>query len=213
MKSRGAPPNTQAPLPAPLRAAAPLAVLLLLSAGTAGCPDSLGALCPIDTKQEGIFTVVLTPDSGPNDCRVTSDGDGGNPDASLFATNPAPTFTAALCTSRLDDGGPAIWLAVSAPKQRRSPLGEGGTFYWHTETLFTGLRCSCPIFVEEQIEGRILPAQDDAGLSQGDAGLPPLKGFVATVRDLVDAGSSADGGPCYCNLPCTSIFDLKATRQ
>ena len=197
----------------PPRAAAPLAVLVALGAAAAGCPDTLSALCPADTRQEGIYTVVMKPDSGANDCRINSDGDGGNPDASLFNTNPLP-FTAALCSSRFEDGGPAVWLAIAAPKQRSSPLGPGGTFLWHTETLFVGTSCSCPIFVQEQIAGRLLPAQDDGGTDLGPSGLPPLRGFTATVTDLVDAGGPGpDGGPCLCNLPCTTTFDLTATKQ
>lgn len=196
------------------RRAAPLAVLIALGAAVAACPDTLAALCPADTRQEGIYTVVLTPDSGANECKITGDGDGGSLDASLFATNPAPTFSAALCSSRFDDGGARVWLAIAAPQQRWSPLGPGGTFTWSTATTFVETHCSCPIYVQEQIVGRLLPAQDDGGTDLGDAGLPPLKGFTAQVSDMVDAGGPApDGGPCLCNLPCTTNFDLTATKQ
>ena len=197
------------------RSAAPLAVLIALGAATFACPDTLSALCPTDTRQEGIYTVVMTRDSGANECKINSDGDGGSLDYPLFGTDAgSSSFTAALCSSRLDDGGPAVWLARADPQKRSSLLGAGGTFLWHTETTFVDTYCRCPIYVQEQIVGRLLPAQDDGGTDLGDAGLPPLKGFTAAVYDMVDAGGPApDGGPCLCNVPCTTTFTLDATKQ
>ena len=199
------------------RAAGPgLLLALLLGVALAGCPDTSATaqLCPGNTRAEGTFTTTITArtDAG-NDCRVVSSPDGGHPDASIFVA--AQTFDSALCSSTGVDGGPVLWFAL-ATRIRLSPLGDGGTFVFGTDnTRFEGTACNCPIFITERIEGTLLAADPDAGLSLSDGGLPPLKGFVGVVRDLVDAGGpleDAGGLPCYCNTPCVTTYDLTATK-
>jgi hypothetical protein len=198
------------PLCAPARSRAPLAALVLLGAVAAGCPETIGQLCPTGTKQEGTFTTTITARNDGHDCRVVRTADAGSADASLFISS--QTFDAALCSSTQDDGGQVLWFALPA-RLRASPLGDGGTFAFSTpDTTFDIPACNSPLVVAERIEGALIPTDADASVVIGPNGLPSLKGFTGVVYDRADAGASYDGGAYFCNTPCTTTYDMTGTK-
>ena len=183
----------------------------LAALGLAGCPSGVGQLCPPGTKSVGSFSVALNFQTGhPDECRVTSDTDGGPLDASI-ATTPAPQ-NGAVCIG--PDGGQVIvTLAVDEAggvAQNSGVLGDGGTFTFNgVPTVVPNTACICTPQLIETITGRLLPASPDGGISwDPDAGLSPISGFTGLVTDALD------GGPdCHCNVPCTLYFGLVGTKQ
>jgi hypothetical protein len=194
-----------------LRSRVPLVALLLFGAVAAGCPETLAQLCPTNTKQEGTFSTTITARSDGNDCRQVRIADAGGLDASIFVSS--ETFNAAICSSTDVDGGPVVWFALSS-KLRTSALGDGGAFVFGTDnTWYTNTACNCPIVITERIEGKLIPTDADASVVLGSDGLPALQGFSGVVRDIVDAGDAdQDAGNCWCNTPCTTTFDMTATK-
>ncbi len=193
-----------------LRHRAPLLALALLAAAAAGCPETISQLCPTGTKQEGTFSTTITARNDGNDCRVVRTADAGSADASLFISG--RTFDAALCSSTQADGGPVLWFAL-AVKLRASPLGDGGTFSFNSDIpTFDVAACNSPLTITERIEGTLIPSDADASVVLGPTGLPSLKGFTGVVYDAVDAGPAYDGGAHFCNTPCTTTYDMTATR-
>jgi hypothetical protein len=194
----------------PARRSAPLAALVLLGAAAAGCPETIDQLCPTGTHQEGTFSTTITVRNDGKDCRVVRTADAGSADASLFIST--ETFNAALCSSTQADGGPVLWFALAA-KLRTSPLGDGGTFVFSADTpTFDVPACNSPLTISERIEGTLIPSDADASVVLGPSGLPSLKGFTGVVYDSVDAGPAYDGGAYLCNTPCTTTYDMTATK-
>ena len=193
-----------------VRSRAPALALALLGAVAAGCPETLSQLCPAGTKQEGTFSTTITVRNDGNDCRVVRTADAGFADASLFIAS--QIFDAALCSSMQVDGGPVLWFALPA-KVRASPLGDGGTFSFSADNpTFDVPACNSPLTITERIEGTLLPTDADASVVLGPAGLPSLKGFTGVVYDSIAAGPAFDGGAYLCNTPCTTTYDLTATK-
>jgi hypothetical protein len=179
----------------------------------AGCPDSNTLLCPDNTVSVGSFTATLTQHDAPSACRITGPADSGALDAAIFTSS--QTFNASLCSSKGSDGGPLLTFALAAAT-RSGPLADGGVWsYSSSNNAYSGTSCGCDIAITEQISFVLLAAQADAAVAFVDGGLPDLQGFAGTVSDAVtgDPDAGADGGPpCYCNTPCTTTFDLTATK-
>jgi hypothetical protein len=191
----------------------PAALTALLCALCAGCTDNTSQLCPSSSTSVGAYTLSLAFQPGsPDECRITRAADGGSLDASL-ATTPAPRDSA-LCISS-DGGPPTLILAVRAstgPLVLESPLGDGGTFVFTNnpppvQASFTA--CACTLLVIETIQGQLLPASGDGGVTYTpDAGLSPIRGYSGTFTDTVD------GGPeCRCTMPCAQRYSMTGTRQ
>jgi hypothetical protein len=191
----------------------PAALTALLCALCAGCADNTTQLCPSNSTSVGAYTLSLAFQPGsPDECRITRSADGGSLDASL-ATTPAPRDSA-LCISS-DGGAPTLILAVRAstgPLVLESPLGDGGTFVFTNtpppvQASFTA--CACTLLVTETIQGQLLPASGDGGVTYTpDAGLSPVRGYSGTFVDTVD------GGPeCRCTMPCAERYSMTGTRQ
>ena len=192
-----------------LRRRAPLAAMVVLGAVAAGCPETIAQLCPAGTRQEGTFSTTITARNDGKDCRVVRTADAGSADASLFIST--ETFNAALCSSTQADGGPVLWFALAA-KLRTSPLGDGGTFVFSADNPTLDVpACNSPLTISERIEGTLIPSDADASVVLGPGGLPSLKGFTGVVYDGIDAGPAHDGGS-YCNTPCTTTYDMTATK-
>ena len=193
---------------APFFALAP--ALAMIGAVAAGCPETIDQLCPTGTHQEGTFSTSITARNDGSDCRVVRTADAGSADASLFIRS--QTFNAALCSSTQADGGPLLWFALPA-KLRVGPLGDGGSFAFGTDNTWLNIPdCNAPLLFTERIEGTLLPTDADASVVLGPTGLPSLKGFTGVVYDSADGGPAYDGGVKLCNTPCTTTYDMTATK-
>jgi hypothetical protein len=102
--------------------------------------------------------------------------------------------------------------AATGPLVLESPLGDGGTFVFTNypppiQPTFTA--CACTLLVTETIQGQLLPASGDGGVTYTpDAGLSPVRGYSGTFTDTVD------GGPeCRCTMPCAERYSMTGTRQ
>lgn len=196
---------------------APTALAVLFCALCAGCTDNTTQLCPSNSTSVGSYTLSLAFQSGSSDeCRITKAADGGPLDASL-AANPVPRDSA-LCVAAdggTDGGVVTLYLAVRAspsPVVSESPLGDGGTFAFPPrQSTFApaDTACSCTLLVTETVQGQLLPASGDGGVTYSpDAGLSPIIGYSGTLADAVN------GGPeCHCQMPCTLRYSMTGTRQ
>jgi hypothetical protein len=182
-----------------------IAIVALL----AGCPDTLGKLCPDNTVVVGNYTLTLTLLPDASQCIVLTDA-GSPADANPFANVAAQS--ASVCDGDPDGGGRRVFLALQSQVPRDSPIGDvpAFTFTTHNENV-TQSPCGCSIDYVETITGVMIPATDAGIEALPDGGLTPVAALDGSVVDHVTMSGGASG--CLCTLPCDLRYQLNGTRQ
>jgi hypothetical protein len=203
-------------MPSHLVRLAPAALLVLL---VAGCPDTLGQLCPSPgTTSVGNFNLTLSLQPSAQQCVVY---DGGVPtslaDGGPQFGNVAP-LSGSLCEGSLDGGARRVFLALPNQVTRESALGTNGEVSF---TLIDGgptqnqnvsqTPCGCSIDYVETIAGILIPA-GDAGIA-----IAPDGGLTASVAaidgSVVDQVTMSAGATnCLCKpIPCDLHYQMSGT--
>jgi hypothetical protein len=207
-------------MPSHLVRLAPAALLVLL---VAGCPDTLGQLCPSPgTTSVGNFNLIQSLQPSAQQCVVY---DGGVPaplpDGGSQFGNVAP-LSGSLCEGSLDGGLPRVFLALPNQVMRESLLGpngevsftqvdggiDGGTT--HNQNV-SQTPCGCTIDYVETISGILVPAGDAGIAIAADGGLTaPVAAIDGSVVDQVTQAAGATN--CLCKpLPCDLHYQMAGT--
>lgn len=165
------------------------ALLAAAAVALAGC-EVYAVPDPLPCPGTSVGTLNFNGSLRPSTCTFA-----GSSNASLVFTG---------TVSFEPDGG--AWLCVQTPhaEPRRGTHAGDAIDVSYRNPAASLAECNCPVEVLETITGT---------LRRGDGGV--LEGFDGGMTSAVtpsspDAGSTADGGLCGCQLPCALQYDLTA---